>query len=60
MVVRVLAAARSKEKGFYEYLWELKQARERFGPQAADFELALDLAFNAALAKKHEKDNKRR
>lgn len=52
MVLRVLAAARSREKGFFEYLWELRLARERFGPTAADFELALQLAFNSAIAKR--------
>jgi hypothetical protein len=45
MFVQAIAIARSRGIGVYEYLWELRLARERFGPQAADMQFALDLSF---------------
>jgi hypothetical protein len=39
--------------GYFVYLRELRQARDEFGPDAADFQVALDLAFADELAKKN-------
>lgn len=54
-LARVVAAARRREKGYFEYLWELRLARERYGPMAGDFELALELAFAREIAEKAKK-----
>lgn len=41
--------------GYFVYLRELRQAREEFGPYAAEFQVALDLAFAEELAKKNKR-----
>jgi hypothetical protein len=41
----VWAAAQEQGKGYHEFLWELRQAEQRFGEGAGDLELALTLAW---------------
>jgi hypothetical protein len=48
----VAAAARYREKGYFEYLDELRAARDGYGKAAADWQLALDLAFAQKEAEK--------
>lgn len=50
--MQVLIASKARNKGYFEYLYELRLARERFGYSAADYQLALDLEFATRKPKK--------
>jgi len=46
-IIKIAAAARVRGVGYFEYLRMLRDARKDYGESAADFELALTLAFAA-------------